>query len=128
MKNVQVIDRGINCTYSICAVEDNVFRLMFPRRGQDIEFAEDLFKRLGKKSSEMVSRALYRDREIDKRTAQGIHGTIFYQLLEKKEWYPNKRESDLYDHDVVLAVVTKQSRRLKRERLARKKSQAGSVR
>lgn len=32
---------------------------MFPRRGQDIEFAEDLFKLLGKKSSEMVSRALY---------------------------------------------------------------------
>jgi hypothetical protein len=32
---------------------------------------------------------------VRKPHAQGIHGTLFYQLDYKKEYYPSKRESDV---------------------------------
>jgi hypothetical protein len=30
-----------------------------------------------------------------KKTVNGIHGTLFYQLDEKKKFYPNKKEENL---------------------------------
>ena len=33
--------------------------------------------------------------EIDKKKIKGIHGTLFYELLFKKKYYPNKREKDM---------------------------------
>ncbi len=43
---------------------------------------------------ELVWAALDRiwERPIRKRDANGIHGTIFYQLQRYKDWYPEKRE------------------------------------
>ncbi|HEX8875365.1 MAG TPA: hypothetical protein VF777_01355 [Phycisphaerales bacterium] len=49
MKHIQVIDSAENCSFSICLVSDRDFRTIFPRKGQDIEFIEDLSKRIGKK-------------------------------------------------------------------------------
>jgi hypothetical protein len=42
MKNIQVIDRGLNCTFSIFQATDEEFALLFPEAGQDIQYAEDL--------------------------------------------------------------------------------------
>lgn len=46
MKNIQVIDDAINCTYDIFSIEDCFFDEIFPD-GIDIEFESDLFIRLG---------------------------------------------------------------------------------
>jgi hypothetical protein len=54
MKNVQVIDGAVNCTYHIFAFTDEQFALIFPEEGQDIEFIEDVGRRL---SSEQLERA-----------------------------------------------------------------------
>jgi len=34
-------------------------------------------------------------RLVNKGEAQGIHGTLFYQLLHKKRYYPTKKESEM---------------------------------
>ncbi len=33
-------------------------------------------------------------RRVEKPDAIGIHGTLFYELLEKKPFYPNKADTD----------------------------------
>ncbi|CDX26653.1 conserved hypothetical protein [Mesorhizobium sp. ORS 3324] len=93
MKNVQVIDGANNAAYNVYEIPDDEFELIFPN-GQDIEFIEDLVKRIGrKKAGEVISllnKGLKKKSEIN-----GIHGTLFYELRrEKKRYYPNKKFSD----------------------------------
>ncbi|MFC3692672.1 hypothetical protein [Chenggangzhangella methanolivorans] len=92
MKNIQIIDGANNCTFSIFQATDEEFFLIFPDPGQDIEFAEDLFTRLGEES-----RALDElwERPIPKPDANGIHSTLFYQFESKRYCFPaTKRERD----------------------------------
>ena len=91
MKNVQIIEPGHNCEYSIFAFTDEEFAKIFPN-GQDVEFIEDVIERLGE---DMRIPAEWRP--IDKKTVQGIHGTLFYQLIEKKKYYPSKLEAELQE-------------------------------
>lgn len=93
MKNIQVIDGAINCVYSIFQVEDSTFEKIFPEPGQNIEFIEDLIERISEKELDEIMTPVWRNR-IEKEDAIGIHGTLFYELLSKKKFYPNKRESD----------------------------------
>ena len=93
MKNIMVIDGAKNCTYSIFEVSEKNFRVIFPGE-QDIEFAEDLIDRIGNEKAEKVLKPLWKKR-IPRTNAMGIHGILFYELLFKKEYYPNKKESDL---------------------------------
>lgn len=93
MKHIQVIDAALNCTYSVFAVEDDEFELLFPN-GTDIEFNDDLFNRLGEaKASEILSRVW--NRPVDKKYVVGIHGTLFYGMPYKKKYYPTKRDSEM---------------------------------
>jgi len=94
-KNVQIIDGAMNCTYSIYAFTDEQFALLFPEEGQDIEFIEDVAVRLSPEQQERAFSGAW-TRPVRKSDAQGIHGTLFYQLDYKKEYYPSKRESDAY--------------------------------
>jgi hypothetical protein len=32
---------------------------------------------------------------LEKRSVNGIHGTLFYELKDKKRFYPTKHETDL---------------------------------
>ena len=89
MKNVQVIDGADNCSYPIFAFTDEEFSSIFPN-GQDISFIEDVVARLGE---ERVSK--WQWLSVDKKGVQGIHGTLFYQLEEKKKYYPNRLETDI---------------------------------
>ncbi|HLO41348.1 MAG TPA: hypothetical protein VK176_10020 [Phycisphaerales bacterium] len=91
---MQVIDGATNCSYSICMVDEADFALIFPEPGQDIEFAEDLAKRLG---DELAGKLVLRSttKRIRKETAMGIHGTLFFELASKKQYYPNKRDADI---------------------------------
>jgi len=91
MKNIQVIDGALNCTFSLFQATDEEFALLFPEPRQDIQYAEDLAH--FPKQAE-VNATLHRiwERPIRKRDAQGIHGTLFYQLERYKSWYREKRE------------------------------------
>ena len=100
MKKIQVIDGADNAAYSIYAADERDFQLIFPGDGQDIEFAADFFDRAGKKVANVVLERLWAH-PIDKKTANGIHGTLFYGLDFKKPFYPTKRETDLDDPDAA---------------------------
>ena len=43
MKNIQIIDGALNCTFSLFQATDEEFQLLFPGELQDIQYAEDLF-------------------------------------------------------------------------------------
>lgn len=93
MKNVQLIEPAENCAYNIYSMPDEDFELMFPN-GQDIEFVEDFWKRLGKKRAGQIYASLNKNL-LRKPKIHGIHGTLFVQLRRrKKRLYPNKKFSD----------------------------------
>lgn len=93
MKNIQVIDGADNCAYDIFSISDEGFLKIFPN-GQDIEFSEDLFERLGDDAAGNLLDPVWKSR-LDKKEVKGIHGTLFYGLQNKKQYYPNKRDDDL---------------------------------
>ncbi len=91
MKNIQVIDGALNCTFSIFQATEEEFAMLFPEPRQDIQYAEDLALL---PQQEQVESALGRiwERPIRKQDALGIHGTLFYQLERYKTYYRAKRE------------------------------------
>jgi len=91
LKNIQVIDGATNAAYTIFAVTEDEFRLIFPDDGQDIEIIEDMVERLGDDRVGEIMAPVW-DREVRKPEVCGIHGTLFYGLPEKKKYYENKRE------------------------------------
>ena len=93
MKNIQVIDGAENCTYSIFAATDAEFEAIFPD-GTDIEFVEDFFVRAGDETATRITNELWK-RPVRKETVKGIHGSLFYQLTQKKRYYPTKKESEM---------------------------------
>ena len=93
MKHVQVIDGALNCTYSVFAIGDEQFKILFPN-GTDVEFNDDLFDRLGEAEASKLLERLWEE-PVDKKTVVGIHGTLFYDLGYKKKYYPTKRESEM---------------------------------
>ena len=103
MKNIQVIDGAVNCTYSIFEVSDDTFSLIFPGEGQNIEFVEDLIGRLGEEKAGEILEPVWKHR-VEKHDVVGIHGILFFELGFKKKFYPNKRESDLDDPNIQINV------------------------
>ena len=93
MKNILTIDSAENCSYSVFQTTESEFKQIFPEDGQDIEYAEDLDKRLGPKLVGLMTPIW--DRPIEKKNAMGIHGTLFYELEYRKEYYSSKRERDI---------------------------------
>lgn len=94
MKNVQVIDGADNCTYSIFQFSERQFAAIFPAKGQDIEFIEDVTKRIGDKELGKLLKSAW-SRILDKKKARGIHGTLFYELAHKKKYYPTKIDAEM---------------------------------
>ncbi len=92
MKNIQVIDGAENCTYDIFAATEEEFAEIFPG-DTDIEFAEDFFERLGEERATQVISPLWA-RRVNKKEVMGIHGTLFYELQEKAQYYPTKKEAE----------------------------------
>jgi hypothetical protein len=93
VKNVQVIDGALNCEYSIFAITDAGYKLMFPM-GRDVEFIGDFISRVGKKTAGPILVSMWK-RPIKKKNLHGLHGTLFYQLDYKKKYYPTKKESEM---------------------------------
>jgi hypothetical protein len=93
MKFIQVIDNAENCAYSIYAVDDNTFEIIFPH-GQDIEFIDDFQSRIGVEKSLELLTPVWK-KKVDKKNINGLHGILFYQLEFKKKYYPSKKETEM---------------------------------
>lgn len=94
MKNILVIDEAPNCAYDIYEIDDDIFAVLFPFDGQNIEFIEDVIERLGSKDQDIFANLW--GKPVIKNSVNGIHGTLFYGLIDdKKRFYPNKKDSDL---------------------------------
>ena len=91
MKNIQIIDGALNCTFSFFQATDEEFRLIFPEPRQDIQYAEDL---ANDPNSEEINAALKKiwGRPVRKQDVMGVHGTLFYELERYKTFYREKRE------------------------------------
>jgi hypothetical protein len=97
MRNVQVIDGAINCTFPIFQFTDEQFAMIFPGNGQDIAFAEELEQQLSEEDLNAAFKGVW-DRPIAKVDAMGIHGTLFYAFQDKKHFFPaTRRECDWDD-------------------------------
>lgn len=94
MKNVQVIDGANNTEYAIYQITDEQFSFIFPLKGQDIEFIEDVIEKHGIEKVNAMFEFIW-ERKIPKHLVHGIHGTLFYELTNKKKYYPGKKEKNL---------------------------------
>lgn len=95
MKNIQIIDDAVNCTYDVFAIDDSGFDEIFPGE-TDVEFEDDLYKRLGENKANSLLSMLWSSRQ-NKKNVLGIHGTLFfgYCCEEKRPFYPTKKESEM---------------------------------
>jgi len=93
VKNIQIIDAADNCTYDIYAATDEEFALIFLDE-TDVEFAEDVFERLGTSAASELMQQIWA-RPVLRKDVIGIHGTMFYQLEKKKRYYPTKKQSEM---------------------------------
>jgi hypothetical protein len=95
LKNIQIIDRAENATFSIFQATDDEFSAIFPAFGQDIEFIEDFIARCGGDDQAGVILKPVWERPILKRDAHGIHGTLYYEYGDRRKYLPaTKREVD----------------------------------
>ncbi len=94
MKTVLIIDGASNCAYDCFEATDQLFIAIFPEADQDIEFIEDFQSRNPKGKFDKDFTEMWA-RPIKKKDIRGIDGVLFYELLEKKQFYPNKKDSDL---------------------------------
>jgi hypothetical protein len=97
MKNIQVIDGAVNSVYDIFAAPDSVFALVFPE-GTDVAFVEDIEKRPNADEVFDALQTIWGNR-LPKAQAMGIHGILFYQLYEKRKYYPTLRDEDAINPD-----------------------------
>ncbi len=87
-----VVDRAENCVYDIFATPDEVFDLIFTP-GTDIAFIEDIEQR---QDADQVFETLHTiwSNRLPKNQAMGIHGMLFYQLYNKRQYYPTLRDEE----------------------------------
>jgi hypothetical protein len=102
MKNVQVIDRAVNATFSLFQATEEEFSAIFPG-DRDLELVEDFIARLGEARAHEVLSPMW-ERPVLKREAQGIHGTLFYEWADRREHLPaSKREVDWDERSINAA-------------------------
>jgi hypothetical protein len=98
MKNIQVIDGAMNCVYDIFAAADEEFALIFPS-GHDIAFIDEVYAGATDKSAlDNAFKSLW-IRRVVKAQAMGIHGQLFYELSQKKQFYPTRRDEEAKNPD-----------------------------
>lgn len=85
MKNIQIIDGAVNCVYDIFQATEAEFDLIF-QSGTDILFSDEI---ISSEEMDNVFKNIW-GRRVPKNKAMGIHGTIFYELNHKKEYYPDR--------------------------------------
>jgi len=97
MKNIQVIDGADNSAYDIFAATDDEFALVFPD-GQDVAFIDEVYARGDSRILDAAFSLIW-TRRLKKREAKGIHGLLFYELENKKVFYPTRRDEEAINPD-----------------------------
>jgi hypothetical protein len=97
MKNIQIIDGANNCVYDIFAATDEEFKLIFPDR-TNIVFIDEVMSRNDDAVIDEVLQRIW-SRPVQKSEAMGIHGLLFYELEEKKIYYPTRRDEEAINPD-----------------------------
>ena len=97
MKNIQVIDGAVNCVYDIFAATEDEFSTIFPS-DQDVAFIEDVFAAGDASALNAAFENIWK-RRIPKASALGVHGTLFYELHEKKVYYPTFKDEEAINPD-----------------------------
>lgn len=92
MKNIQIIDGADNAVYDIFAATDEEFLAIFPEN-EDIAFIDEVMERQRGNELNQIFNQIWK-RRIPKRDAIGIHGTLFYELQYKKQYYPTRRDEE----------------------------------
>ena len=67
--------------------------LIFPD-GHDIAFIDEVYGRHADDATLNSALEALWGRRVPKAQAMGIHGLLFYELEEKKPFYPNRRDED----------------------------------
>ena len=99
MKNIQIVDGAANATFSIFQATDEEFAVIFPD-GRDLELAEDLIERVGEQEAGRVLTPLWQ-RPVLKSDAMGIHGTLFYDAEQRREFLPSSRREVDWDEGFI---------------------------
>ena len=97
MKNIQIIDGAQNCVYDIFAATEEEFALVFPN-DTDIAFIDEVYANGDKQLLDAAFKNIWQ-RPVKKSEAQGIHGIIFYELEEKKAYYPTRKDEEAINPD-----------------------------
>lgn len=92
MKNIQIIDGAVNAVFDIFQATEQEFNLIFPSH-QDIAFIDEVYERESPEILDIAFKSIW-TRRIKKANAQGIHGTLFYELDEKKKYYPSRNDEE----------------------------------
>ena len=97
MKNIQIIDGAKNCVYDIFSTTDEEFAEIF-LDGADIAFIDEVYERGDRDRLDAAFKGIWQ-RRVPKSDVHGIHGTIFYELDEKKQYYPTRRDEEAINPD-----------------------------
>jgi hypothetical protein len=97
MKNIQAIDGARNCVYDIFAATDEEFSLIF-QNGHDVAFIDEVRGRGNQHELDVVFSRIW-SRRVPKRDVLGIHGLLFFELEDKKQYYPTRRDEDAINPD-----------------------------
>lgn len=92
MKNIQVIDGAINSVYDIFSATEEEFAMIFPA-GTDIAFIDEVMQNGDSIELGTTFKSIWQ-RRIEKKNAMGIHGLLFYELENKKIYYPTRRDEE----------------------------------
>lgn len=114
MKNILVFDGALNCTFPVFQATDEEFAAIFPGPGQDLELIEDFVARLGEDRAGEVLEPLW-ERPIHKRDAAGIHGILFYDSEDRREFLPASRREVDWDERYINHAQRELHRRLRGE-------------
>lgn len=97
MKNIQIIDGAQNCVYDIFAATHEEFALVFPGK-TNIAFIDEIYASGDKQLLDAAFNNIWQ-RRVKKSEVQGIHGTIFYELGQKKLYYPTRIDEEAINPD-----------------------------
>lgn len=97
MKNIQVIDSADNCVYDIFMATDEEFALIFGN-DSDVAFIEEVYPGDNEQALDRAFGNIWK-RRIRKCDALGIHGILFYGLLDKRAYYPTRKDEEATNPD-----------------------------
>ena len=97
MRNIQVIDAAVNAVYDVFAATDEEFALIFAK-GEDIAFIDEVLNRGPRAALDEALERIWK-RRIPKAEVVGIDGLLFYDLAQKKPFYPTRRDEEAVNPD-----------------------------